>query len=75
MLLTAKVDVRPMAKRRGYYRIPKQRPGNKVGDALAEMVREKFRQGWPQARIARDFRLNRRTVMRICRDESTRREG
>jgi len=64
-----------MAKRRGYYRIPKQRPGNKVGDALAEMVREKFRQGWPKARIARDFRLNRRTVMRICRDENTGREG
>ena len=53
---------------RGYYRIPKRRPANRVDTALAEIVCEKFGQGWPKARIAREFRLNRRTVARICED-------
>jgi hypothetical protein len=52
--------------KRGYYRIPKKSPANRVEGPLAEMVRAKFAEGWPKARIAREFRLNRRTVIRIC---------
>jgi hypothetical protein len=51
---------------RGYYRIPKKAPANRVEGALADLVREKFSEGWPKARIAREFRLNRRTVARLC---------
>jgi DNA invertase Pin-like site-specific DNA recombinase len=51
---------------RGYYRVPKKNPANRVEGALADLVREKFAEGWPKARIAREFRLNRRTVARIC---------
>ena len=46
---------------RGYYRVP-----NRVDGALADLVREKFAEGWPKARIAREFRINRRMVARIC---------
>jgi len=51
---------------RGYYRVPKKAPANRVEGALADLVREKFAEGWPKARIAREFRLNRRTIARIC---------
>jgi len=51
---------------RGYYRVPKKAPANRVEGALADLVREKFAEGWPKARIAREFRMNRRTVARIC---------
>jgi hypothetical protein len=33
---------------------------------LAELVKQKFADGWSKARIARELRLNRRTVSRIC---------
>ena len=52
--------------KRGYYRVPRKNPANRVEGALAEAVRAKFAEGWPKARIAREFRLNRRTVIRIC---------
>jgi len=52
--------------RRGYYRIPKKAPANRVDGALAEAVLAKYGDGWPKSRIAREFRLNRRTVIRIC---------
>ena len=52
--------------KRGYYRVPKKSPANRVDGALTEIVRTKFVEGWPKARIAREFRLNRRTVARIC---------
>jgi hypothetical protein len=52
--------------RRGYYRIPTKSPANRVDGPLAEAVQAKYAEGWPKARIAREFRLNRRTVMRIC---------
>jgi len=51
---------------RGYYTIPKKFPANLIDGPLAEAVRAKFAEGWPKARIAREFRLNRRTVIRIC---------
>jgi hypothetical protein len=51
---------------RGYYRIPRNVPANRVEGPLADAVRAKFRDGWPKSRLARDFRLNRRTVIRIC---------
>jgi len=51
---------------RGYYRVPKKTPTNRVDGALAEIVRAKFADGWPKARIAREFRLHRHTVARIC---------
>jgi hypothetical protein len=51
---------------RGYYRVPKKNPANRVDGALADLVRDKFAEGWPKARIAREFRINRRTVARIC---------
>ena len=51
---------------RGYYRVPKRNPANRVDGALADLVRDKFADGWPKARIAREFRINRRTVARIC---------
>jgi len=50
----------------GYYRIPTKSPANRIDGPLAEAVRAKFADGWPKARIAREFRLNRRTVIRIC---------
>jgi hypothetical protein len=52
--------------RRGYYRIPAKIPANRVDGPLAEAVKAKFAEGWSKARIAREFRLNRRTVIRIC---------
>jgi len=55
-----------MTARRGYYRIPRKFPSNRVDGLLAEVVRAKFRAGWPKARIARELRLARRTVIRIC---------
>lgn len=51
---------------RGYYRVPKKNPANRVDGALADLVRDKFADGWPKARIAREFHINRRTVARIC---------
>jgi hypothetical protein len=51
---------------RGYYRVPKKNPANRVDGALAEIVRARFAEGWPKARIAREFRLHRHTVARIC---------
>lgn len=51
---------------RGYYRIPRKNPANRVDGVLAEVVRAKFSEGWPKAHIAREFRLDRRTVIRIC---------
>lgn len=34
--------------------------------AIEEAVRERFAEGWSKSRLAREFRLNRRTVIRIC---------
>jgi hypothetical protein len=39
---------------------------NRVPPAIEEAVRERFAQGWSKSRLAREFRLNRRTVIRIC---------
>lgn len=55
-----------MSAKRGYYRIPRKNPANRIEGPLAELVRAKFIDGWPKARIARELRLNRRTVIRIC---------
>jgi len=55
-----------VSPRRGYYRIPNKFPANRVDGVLAEIVLDKFAEGWPKARIARELRLARRTVIRIC---------
>lgn len=39
---------------------------NRVGDPIREAACAKFQGGWTKSRIAREFRLNRRTVIRIC---------
>jgi hypothetical protein len=40
---------------------------NRVPLAIEEAVYEKFKQGWSKSKLAREFLLNRRTVIRICR--------
>jgi DNA invertase Pin-like site-specific DNA recombinase len=40
---------------------------NRVPPAIEEAVYEKFKQGSSKSKLARDFRLNRRTIIRICR--------
>jgi hypothetical protein len=40
---------------------------NRVPTAIEEAVYEKFKQGWSKSRLAREFRLNRRTIIRICK--------
>ena len=55
-----------VSAKRGYYRIPRKSPANRIYGPLEDAVRAKFAEGWPKARIAREFRLNRRTVIRIC---------
>jgi hypothetical protein len=52
--------------RRGYYRIPKNNPANRIAGPLSDAVIAKYNEGWSKSRIAREFRLNRRTVIRIC---------
>lgn len=39
---------------------------NRVPPAIEFAVRERFAQGWSKSKLAREFRLNRRTVIRIC---------
>jgi hypothetical protein len=41
---------------------------NRVPPAIEQAVHQKFTQGWSKSRLAREFKLNRRTVIRICRD-------
>ena len=41
-------------------------PWNRVPPAIEEAIRERFAQGWSKSRLACEFRLNRRTVIRIC---------
>jgi hypothetical protein len=60
--------------KRGYYRVPRNAPANRIDGPLADAVQAKFTEGWPKARIAREFRLNRRTVTRICAPLATRSE-
>jgi len=40
---------------------------NRVPPAIEQAVYEKFNQGWSKSKLAREFRLNRRTIIRICR--------
>lgn len=63
-----------MNGKRGYYRIPRKVPANRIDGPLADAVRAKFDDGWSKARIAREFRLNRRTVIRICAPAALRSE-
>ena len=39
---------------------------NRVPPAIEQAFYERFQQGWTKSRLAREFRLNRRTVIRIC---------
>jgi len=41
---------------------------NRVPPAIEDAVREKFNQGWSKSKLAREFRLNRRTIIRICKE-------
>lgn len=40
---------------------------NRVPPALEAAVYERFKQGWSKSKLAREFRLNRRTIIRICK--------
>jgi hypothetical protein len=44
-----------LSGKRGYYRIPAKSAANRVDGPLAEAVESKFAEGWPKARIAREF--------------------
>jgi hypothetical protein len=44
-------------------------PWNLVPAPVVEAVRAKHQGGWSKSRIAREFRLNRRTVIRICANQ------
>lgn len=39
---------------------------SKIPDVIAETIWAKFQARWSKSHIAREFRLNRRTVIRIC---------
>jgi hypothetical protein len=39
---------------------------SKIPKVIAEAIVAKFHEGWSKSRIAREFRLNRRTIIRIC---------
>lgn len=39
---------------------------NRIPAPVEEAIRTKYHAGWSKSRIAREFRLNRRTVIRIC---------
>ena len=41
---------------------------NRVPPVIEAAVYDKFKQGWTKSKLAREFRLNRRTIIRICRD-------
>jgi hypothetical protein len=41
---------------------------NRVPPVIEAAVYDKFKQGWSKSKLAREFRLNRRTIIRICRD-------
>lgn len=43
---------------------------HRVPVAIETAVYEKFKQGWSKSKLAREFRLNRRTIIRICRDRA-----
>jgi hypothetical protein len=43
-----------------------------VPPALKDAVYEEFRQGWSKSKLAREFQLNRRTIIRICREREAR---
>lgn len=40
--------------------------GSRVPPVIAEAILTKFHEGWSKSRIAREFRLNRRTIIRVC---------
>jgi hypothetical protein len=40
--------------------------GSRVPIPIEEAIRTKYQAGWSKSRIAREFRLNRRTVIRVC---------
>jgi hypothetical protein len=40
--------------------------GSRIPNVIAAAILAKFQEGWSKSRIAREFRLNRRTIIRIC---------
>lgn len=57
--------------KRGYYRVEKRR-STRTGPIFEEIIRLFHAHGWSKSRIAREFRLNRRTVIRICKESASR---
>jgi len=50
---------------------PQQRRGpNQIPEGLEEIIRELLGRGWGKSRIARTLRLNRRTVIRVARQNA-----
>jgi hypothetical protein len=45
---------------------PPRSSRSRVPTPIEEAIRTKFIAGWSKSRIAREFRLNRRTVIRVC---------
>lgn len=45
---------------------------NHVPRAIEEAVRQRYQEGWSKSRIARELKLNRRTVIRICKEMESR---
>jgi len=43
-----------------------ERSGSRVPKVIAAAILAKYQEGWSKSRIAREFRLNRRTIIRIC---------
>jgi hypothetical protein len=48
---------------------------SRIPPVVEEAIRAKFQYGWSKSRIAREFRLNRRTVIRICAGKRLASEG
>lgn len=45
---------------------PPRSSRSRVPTPVEEAIRTKYQVGWSKSRIAREFRLNRRTVIRVC---------
>jgi hypothetical protein len=49
---------------------PLRRPPNQIPELLEVVVRQLLSTGWKKSHIAKGLRLNRRTVMRIARQNA-----
>lgn len=65
--LCADVEESNEEKNAGSSRSWRRTSWNKVPGPIRMAVLVKFEEGWTKSRIAREFRLNRRTVINICK--------